>query len=1263
MKLPSIKKDLLKNPPEDKLEEASGIILYYLNDHHYKSYDDVVKAIKEENGSNPHYGFHYIISKEGTITKLVENTIAVKYIGENPTYINSNLYEGKASSKFISILIHLEEKGDSEKLDLTLVRFLAELVKEHKLTAKDIWRGMDLYTDIKEPLHYFDQFIFAKLIKEVEKFIPPEKEGTDGMESGTDKEEEVDPPIGPPNPEEDKEIIFDEVKFVSPFSYYLKDEQTVDEYIRALFLAHMPDIDKYLALHKPWDKDIEGATSSETTMGELKNKVLPTKNTLQYQVGQGSPTGSCSCEKPADHIKGTHLTSPTMVEPIYPDLITPPGGTLHVAGGESSGAAQSSSETPLTQEEFEKRQDTFNIKDFKNIEKETFGRPINPDDPFPVDEQIKKLEEHFPKVKVDKITMDFDDTNHLNSVIGAAMAKNLAMTYDIAEEVSKRVEQRLVKIENNLATTMRNLFRMSSRVNINCVYYGGQSVYGKYNCIRCLDDRRIHDGAVVSLDQCLTCTRYEPIAGQIYAILDEAGSNITKVMDDMQMAYLDEHDVAEGTRIEEYWNSPNAANVKLTPTEEPVPFSKGLWADGEEEMKSKLEGLEEDSEEYKKAIEEYKNGFVMEWTVGELELQKPNVAKYEFEEEELNKPVPESDVDTIDREAFIDTREDAASYEKLEFHVDKYKFNDFGINNGVAGGGSGGSGDGGAARRSIVAYAEKVVALGDKAKYSQGQRYKHEPKDENGGLRTGPDSNGVHWYDCSSLVETAFLQAGVAINAPTTGPQFNKCKDAAGGELFGLSQIDQAKPGDIIFFDSSVGSNHNMTREQLNAHGADGIRHVALYIGDGMCIHAVSEKWDIKKTEVDWDKGAFCFGRTAELIAKDQMGGSGVMPQAWDREFQGIDDALWERAKVADSNVNGGLVPMMEKYKYKDVLKEVAEANGFDPIFIAAVISVESSGNPMTDNPLYPGIIQCTGGYTTSTIAGIKDNIQKGCDFLKNDMAWLTKHGWKGENLHLLASTHNCGRYGVVDAMGYTKESKPSASIPMLGEVYDLNTSKVPLVSSVLGRYVDKYQPSWSKTEKETYAVKVLRAYNIIYEKNLLDLPKPEMPEGVPKITKNHIQRHAPARTQPIKYIVIHDVGGPMQAPSCREWFNNPDSKVSTHYVVDDEMIIEMADPVKQYCWHSGDGPGTSGITNRNSIGIEMGLYKGGGVGNAPGHITGVLHQKTIDNTVGLVKMLMQQHNIPKSQVVRHKDATGKNCPMQMSENNFAKWNEFKSRL
>jgi hypothetical protein len=84
---------------------------------------------------------------------------------------------------------------------------------------------------------------------------------------------------------------------------------------------------------------------------------------------------------------------------------------------------------------------------------------------------------------------------------------------------------------------------------------------------------------------------------------------------------------------------------------------------------------------------------------------------------------------------------------------------------------------------------------------------------------------------------------------------------------------------------------------------------------------------------------------------------------------------------------------------------------------------------------------------------------------------------------------------------------------------------------------------------------------------------------------------------------------------------------------------------------HCGDGNMRYGIGNHNSIGIEMCISNG------------VIAEATINNTLELVKHLMNKYNIDLNHVVRHYDASRKNCPSHMSANNWAKWYEFKSRL
>ena len=149
------------------------------------------------------------------------------------------------------------------------------------------------------------------------------------------------------------------------------------------------------------------------------------------------------------------------------------------------------------------------------------GKAANNDDAFPVDLKIEELEIHFPHEYIHELQC---------CPQGLSVGKALLAHASAAEK-------RTVKLENNMATIMRYLFALGSRMHINCVYYGGQSQYQKYKCIRCLKDNRVEDAQDVSIDQCLACTRYEPILGAVYEIINDKGANLAQILDDNQMAY------------------------------------------------------------------------------------------------------------------------------------------------------------------------------------------------------------------------------------------------------------------------------------------------------------------------------------------------------------------------------------------------------------------------------------------------------------------------------------------------------------------------------------------------------------------------------------------------------------------------------------------------------------------------------------------------------------------------------------------------------
>lgn len=195
------------------------------------------------------------------------------------------------------------------------------------------------------------------------------------------------------------------------------------------------------------------------------------------------------------------------------------------------------------------RQKLLNFKDFINDYKQpSSGKPPNNKDAFPVDQKIEEFEAHQPTIKIHQVT------THVHGKDAAIAAMH----------TSDSAEKRIVHLENNMATIMRYLFRLGSRVMINCVYYGGQSTFEKYKCIRCMRSDRINDGQMMQIDQCLVCTRFEPIFGQTYEIMNNLGVNVAQVLDDNQMSYMNNEDYIRMSRIEEYQVEHEKASFSLS---------------------------------------------------------------------------------------------------------------------------------------------------------------------------------------------------------------------------------------------------------------------------------------------------------------------------------------------------------------------------------------------------------------------------------------------------------------------------------------------------------------------------------------------------------------------------------------------------------------------------------------------------------------------------------------------------------------------------
>ena len=155
-------------------------------------------------------------------------------------------------------------------------------------------------------------------------------------------------------------------------------------------------------------------------------------------------------------------------------------------------------------------------------------------------------------------------------------------------------------------------------------------------------------------------------------------------------------------------------------------------------------------------------------------------------------------------------------------------------------------------------------------------------------------------------------------------------------------------------------------------------------------------------------------------------------------------------------------------------------------------------------------------------------------------------------------------------------------------------------------------------------------------------------------IEKKQIAYNKVNRTTAIKYIVIHDTGNKSKGANADahfNYFNGGNRNSSADFFVDDTKILQVNDYTKYYTWQVGDGKGKYGVTNANSIGVEICV-------NADGD-----YEKAFTNAVELTKYLMKELNIPIERVVRHYDASRKNCPASMNNNGWYKWSVFKQSL
>ncbi|MGL5439570.1 MAG: peptidoglycan recognition protein family protein [Filifactoraceae bacterium] len=139
----------------------------------------------------------------------------------------------------------------------------------------------------------------------------------------------------------------------------------------------------------------------------------------------------------------------------------------------------------------------------------------------------------------------------------------------------------------------------------------------------------------------------------------------------------------------------------------------------------------------------------------------------------------------------------------------------------------------------------------------------------------------------------------------------------------------------------------------------------------------------------------------------------------------------------------------------------------------------------------------------------------------------------------------------------------------------------------------------------------------------------------------------------PIKYLVLHDTGNSRSGAGAlnhAKYFASGDRQSSAHYFVDDKIVVQLVEDSRA-AWHCGDGRGRYGITNGNSIGIEICV-------NSDGN-----YEAALAKTKELIIYLLAKYKLPMESLVRHYDASRKICPASMHDNYWKRWYQLKLEL
>ena len=177
------------------------------------------------------------------------------------------------------------------------------------------------------------------------------------------------------------------------------------------------------------------------------------------------------------------------------------------------------------------------------------------------------------------------------------------------------------------------------------------------------------------------------------------------------------------------------------------------------------------------------------------------------------------------------------------------------------------------------------------------------------------------------------------------------------------------------------------------------------------------------------------------------------------------------------------------------------------------------------------------------------------------------------------------------------------------------------------------------------YGKKIINILN-----NILSIKTTEKESNTMNIIKMISKKNCYIGQNKPAYVVIHETDNWSKGADAKAHaaaMKNGNLAGTVHYYVDSKSIYQTLDHADG-AWAVGDGKGKYGITNRNSINIEICVNPE------------TDYYKAVDKAEQLAAQLLKQYGWGTDRLKRHYDASRKNCPRRIQAE--GRWPEFVSK-